>query len=341
MNEALNEKSPVELPLEGLTGRGGMDETEACMVSLGVGDRLDRLGGLVREHLGTGGQRMRARLALAAVEALGGERIRAAPWAAACELLHNATLAHDDLQDGDTVRRGHPALWAKHGMAQAINVGDLLLMLPIAAVERLRVDDGVRWRLARAIAERAEETVRGQARELEQAAAQRLDRHEWTVAASGKSGALLALPVQGAAILGGLSVCTARSLSQPFATLGVLYQAWDDTADLFGVTGRIRGGDLHEGKLSLPVLEHLRLHPADAPELLALLASPREDTDQASVDRWIFEFRERGALSAVRSRIHDLEQAVLADPTLAAVPDLHALARELVERLRARAPLGM
>lgn len=340
MNEALNDATS-ERPLEGLGSSHGLAETEACMVSLGVGNRVDRLGGLVREHLAAGGQRLRARLALAAVEALGGDRLDGAPWAAACELLHNATLVHDDLQDGDAVRRGRPALWSTYGSARAINVGDLLLMLPIAAVARLRTDDGVKWRLSHAIVERAEETVRGQAHELELAADQVVDRREWVSSARGKSGALLALPVEGAALLCGLSPSTAKSLSQPFAALGVLYQAWDDACDLFGATGREPGADLREGKPSLPVIEHLRLSPRDTPALLALLATPREQTLPSDVERWVGTLRTGGALDAVRERIGDYEQAVLSDRTLRAVPDLFAIADELVRRLRARAPSEM
>jgi geranylgeranyl pyrophosphate synthase len=337
MNEALND-SGVERPLEGLGGSHGLAEAEAFMVSLGVGGRADRLGGLVREHLEAGGQRMRARLALAAIEALGGDRIEGAPWAAACELLHNATLVHDDLQDGDEVRRGRPALWATHGVAHAINVGDLLLMLPIGAVARLRTDDAVRWRLSRAIVERAEETVRGQALELDLCTDQIVDRQEWATTARGKSGALLALPVEGAALLCGLSASTAKSLAQPFATLGVLYQAWDDAADLFGATGREPGADLREGKPSLPVIEHLRLFPRDTTALLTVLATPRDQTPEAEVSRWLDTFRTGGALDAVRARIAEFEHAVLSDRTLRAVPDLFAIADDLVRRLRARAP---
>ena len=95
------------------------------MASLATGERLDRLGPIVRQHLETGGKRLRARLALAATEALGHQRADAISWAAACELLHNATLIHDDVQDGDRVRRGEPTVWVRHGIPQAINAGEI------------------------------------------------------------------------------------------------------------------------------------------------------------------------------------------------------------------------
>ncbi|MCA9571733.1 MAG: polyprenyl synthetase family protein, partial [Myxococcales bacterium] len=104
---------------------GDLPLVESLLLDLATGERFERLGVIAREHLATGGKRLRARLALATMQALGGDRREAVPWAAAAEMLHNATLVHDDLQDGDAVRRGHPAVWARHGANQAINVGDL------------------------------------------------------------------------------------------------------------------------------------------------------------------------------------------------------------------------
>ena len=94
---------------------------ESRMIDL-AGDRARDPGArMVREHLDTGGKRLRARLAIAACQALGGRAEDAIDWAAAVELLHNASLVHDDIQDGDRTRRGKPALWARYGPAQAIN----------------------------------------------------------------------------------------------------------------------------------------------------------------------------------------------------------------------------
>src|SRR6185295_17019159 len=110
---------------------------------------------MVREHLASGGKRLRARLALTALTALGGERAHGIAWAAACELLHNATLVHDDVQDGDELRRGQPTVWARHGVAQAINAGDLLFALPYLAVDHLAAPDSLRYLLCRALAQAA------------------------------------------------------------------------------------------------------------------------------------------------------------------------------------------
>ncbi len=339
-------RSPAAPPLDpqevdplGLWADDALSEVEDVMSRLAVGTRLERSGHMVQEHLATGGKRLRARLALAAVEAMGGTRARAVGWAAACELVHNATLIHDDLQDGDRVRRGRPTTWVRHGAPQAINAGDLLLMLPFLAVDAVPADGDVRWGLARAIARRAEATVRGQSLELDLLGGRRTDWETWLRATEGKTGALLALPVEGAALLAGLSPDAAAHIAQDFVRIGVLFQVADDVLDLYGDKGRgERGNDLREGKVSALVVEHLRLHPADAPWLLALLEAPRELTPDGEVATAIEAFQVAGALAAVVDRFEVLARAVHDAPLLRAVPDLHAVALELVEQIRSTLP---
>jgi len=78
-------------------------------------------------HLERVGHQVRARIALGACQALGVDLQHALTLAAASELLHNASLVHDDLQDQDTERRGQPAVWVKYDANTAICTGDLLL----------------------------------------------------------------------------------------------------------------------------------------------------------------------------------------------------------------------
>jgi geranylgeranyl diphosphate synthase type I len=156
---------------------------------------------MVSQQIATGGKRIRARLALEACASFGVDSTAAIKWAAAMELLHNATLIHDDIQDGDTTRRGRPTVWATHGVAQAINAGDLMLMLPFLAVAEM--DGPGKAELSALIAETATHIVRGQVEELGLKEAGRLDLESYVSACRGKTGALIALPVMGAALLGG------------------------------------------------------------------------------------------------------------------------------------------
>lgn len=322
--------SPVMTREDSIFCDGGLDLVEAMMGRLASGDRLDRAGVMVQEHLSTGGKRVRARLALAATAALGGDRAAAAPWAAACELLHNATLIHDDIQDGDTVRRGQPTTWVRHGVHQAINAGDLLLMLPFVALASLPVSGEHRAALSRSLAEAAVRTVRGQVEDIDLLPGEHLHRAAWVRAARGKTGGLFSLPVEGAALVAGHDAEAAARMAAPFAELGVLFQLQDDVVDLYGDKGRGRpGADLREGKVSSLVVAHLERAPSDRPWLLALLQAPREATPDSSVELAIRRFRKSGALDAVLAEIAQIREQVLSDPALPAA--LRGVATELVD----------
>lgn len=309
---------------------------EQRMARLAEGEQEERLGGMVREHLGAGGKRLRARLALTAGEALGAPAAAAVAWAAACELLHNATLIHDDLQDGDRVRRGRPTLWVRHGVAQAINAGDLLLMLPALALDEPAIEPALRWELARLLAAHAAATVRGQAAEQALAPLGETSRTAYLQAVVGKTGALFRLPVEGVALLAGCDAARAASVAEPFCRIGVLYQLQDDLLDLVGEEGGGEpGADLREGKISALVVEHLARHPEDRAWLLALLAAPRERTDAGAVGEALRRFHAGGARDAVLRLIDQERAALQAHPALQTEPELGRLAQRLVERLLA------
>lgn len=304
----------------------GLDDVEVAMRRL-IGPR-DRAAAMADEHLATGGKRLRARLALAATTALGGSVRDAIPWAAAVELLHNATLVHDDIQDRDTVRRGAPTLWARHGTAQAINAGDFLLMLPFLAVGEAPLQ--LQSELCRGLADHAVRTVRGQIAELDLIKRGPPGWDAYLEAIAGKTGALVGLPVYGAAILAGRSRAQAEQLSNAFAGLGLLFQLQDDVLDLYGDKGRGRpGSDLFEGKVSALVVAHLARRPSDRGPLLTLLTTPRDETPAEEVDRFIGDFAESGALADVLRRIEALAAAAETDAALAEEPALRGVALDL------------
>jgi geranylgeranyl pyrophosphate synthase len=305
---------------------------EARMIEL-AGNRVQDPGArMVCEHLDTGGKRLRARLALAACDALGGCAEDAIDWAAAVELLHNASLVHDDIQDGDRSRREKPALWARHGTAQAINAGDLLLMLPFRALGRYPAD--VQAALVQILAEYGESTARGQILELGLSAATDKGWGDYFSAASGKTGTLFALPVRGAARLAGLPTDDAKRLASVFTSIGVLYQLQDDLLDLFDAKGRGAGGsDIYEGRLSAVVLTHLDLHPDEADAVFEVLAKPRHQTSADEVERLIARLIEGGATAQLVERIEALAAELLASPVLSESSEMQDLARELVQQV--------
>ncbi|HUQ78785.1 MAG TPA: polyprenyl synthetase family protein [Patescibacteria group bacterium] len=120
-------------------------DTEAEILRI-VGERDPSTAGvydMVRYHLGldgsgaSAGKRMRPLLGLLAYASIAGDYRPALPGAAAVELGHNFSLVHDDIEDGDRERRHRPTVWAIHGVAQAINTGDMLFSLSRMALHRL------------------------------------------------------------------------------------------------------------------------------------------------------------------------------------------------------------
>ena len=308
-----------------------LGRVEALMRRVARGSRVDLAGAMALEVLATGGKRLRARLALQAAAALGARGREAVAWAAAVELLHNATLVHDDIEDGDTTRRGKPTLWAVHGVAQAINAGDLMLMLPYIALERIAPE--ARAELCGTLAHHAVRTVRGQVEEIELLPRGRCSWDAYEDAVRGKTGALMGLPVYGAAILAGRSRVQAEALGEAFVRLGVLFQLQDDVLDLYGDKGReVVGSDLYEGKVSALVVSHLERRPADRAWLLDLLRAPREETRPEDVADAIEAFRQSGALASVLDRIERLEAETVLDQSLRAEVALHQIALALAER---------
>lgn len=308
-----------------------LSDVEARMRALAGGETEDPLIRIVREHLDAGGKRLRSRLALDAAAALGAPQDAAIGWACACELLHNASLIHDDVQDGDTHRRGRPSVWAAHGVAQAINAGDLLLMLSYRAVAEMNVDAVVRARIVMALAREAEEAVRGQAAEIALVPVRPLGLlfEAWRGVAARKTGGFFALPVLGAAILAGCDDERASALAAPFRRLGILFQMRDDVRDLHSDHGKGQpGSDLRQGRVNAVILAHMRQHPDDVQWLLDLLWTAPKRTDQAAIERAIYMLRKGRGLAMIAEHVERTADAISADAVLQDVPALQALARD-------------
>jgi geranylgeranyl pyrophosphate synthase len=157
-------------------------------------------GAAAAHHLSAGGSRVRARLALHAGRALGLSPRDTIAIAAACELLHNASLVHDDLQDRDALRRGQDAVWRRHGDAVAICTGDLLLS---AAYGALAGTGAAAGSLIARMHRRVAAVIHGQCEDLalQGGTLDALEAYERV--ACGKSAPLLILPLELALVLAG------------------------------------------------------------------------------------------------------------------------------------------
>lgn len=246
-------------------------------------DRLDStLQGPVRHHLGGGGKRVRAALVLAAAAAAGAPEVVGVPGAVAVELVHNYSLLHDDIIDGDQERRHRPAVWVEYGVGPAIVAGDALAGL---AVQVLLADPTPpRVRAAARLAEANQAMIAGQAADMAFEARPSVSVAECLAMEEGKTGALLACATSVGALLAGAPAGTVGALDAFGCHLGIAFQAVDDLLGIWGepaVTGKPVGSDLLGGKKTLPVAVAMARGGPDADELTELLAGEMTEAEVA------------------------------------------------------------
>lgn len=180
-------------------------------------------------HLSTPGLRVRSQMVLHTADCLGVDTQAALAMATCCELLHNASLIHDDLQDRDQFRRGAQAVWSKFGDDVALCAGDLLLSSAYAVLAEV-TDGAAVPRLIALTHAAVAQTIRGQASAAlpPHADFDRLAAYEAMAAA--KSGPLLSLPfglIFGYRNRPDLVATSARAVR----AFSIAYQIADDLAD--------------------------------------------------------------------------------------------------------------
>jgi len=265
------------------------------------GSRL--LGAMVADQAAAGGKRVRGLLPAVIVSACVGPVEAAVALGAAIELVHNGTLAHDDIQDGDRLRRGRPTLWTIHGQAQAINAGDALLVAPLAWLARCdRVPAACRGELVALIADAIVETIRGQVADLALRERDPIAIDDLVAVHLAKTAPLFGACLEGAAVLLCATASQRAAAQRAAAALGLAFQIRDDVIDALGTKGRgLAGADLREGKVTAPIL--LALAGADDGDAERLRADLRRaaaggQLDDAVVASWIAWTAARGGISA-------------------------------------------
>lgn len=246
--------------------------------------------GMMRYHLGWAdeqfndktyptGKRLRPILCLLACAEVGGDPVNALPAAAAIELLHNFSLIHDDIEDGDEMRRHRPTVWKVWGVPQAINAGDGMFTLAFAAIQRL-ARRGVEPKTTLAALERFTQTcltlTEGQHLDLrfEQEAVVSVDEYMRMI--QGKTSALIGACAAIGALIGGADERTQTDLLQFGQAVGLAFQIQDDILGIWGdpaETGKAAGNDILRRKKSLPVLHALN-HAEVGPSMQAAYAMP-------------------------------------------------------------------
>jgi len=285
------------------------------------------------------GKALRPTLCLFACEALGGDWRSALPAAAALEFIHNFSLVHDDIQDGDTERRHRRTLWVIWGQSKAVVAGVGMHCLAALALSRRRHSHTKALQASRLLVESSLAMIEGQCRDL--SFEQRLDigLDEYLEMVRLKTGALIRCSVETGALLASDNPAHVSAFAGYGAHLGRLFQIRDDVLGIWGVqqeTGKPSGNDIRRRKKSFPIVFALeRGSPAGKRRLAHIYK--KETLQEPDVDEVLEILEDSGA----PERAHQIisQEAELALDQLQEAPltqSARGEAQELLDFLVAR-----
>jgi len=229
---------------------------------------------------------------------------RARGLAVAVELVHTATLLHDDVVDLAERRRGQPAACVVYGNAASIFAGDWLL---VAALRRIAACgyDGLLDRMLGVI----DEMILAESLQLERRGRVVADRADYFRIVEGKTAALFRWAMIAGGRTAGLDGAAEAALERFGLHLGVAFQAVDDELDFADHTGKDPLADLREGKMTFPMVVALEREPTLRARFSALLAD--ESPDRAELVAIASAVRTTGALAATRALAEEHAQRAI------------------------------
>jgi heptaprenyl diphosphate synthase len=265
-----------------------------AMLSDAVQSRNQALTNSSKQLLEAGGKRIRPLFALMCGTLGDGNRTKIYSLAAAMELVHMATLVHDDVIDDANVRRGRPTVRVQYGNRPAMYAGDFLFARAIQMLSTISIPE-VHIRLAGAIAKMCE----GEIDQIQDFYNTRQSFRRYFRRVQRKTALLIEMSCLLGALVGGAEEHLVRSVGRFGRFTGMAFQIIDDILDVVGdesVVGKRVGGDLRQGNLTLPVLYALHCTPVSE-EIRSLI---REDMSDASVERCLFLVRSTGGVEYAR-----------------------------------------
>jgi octaprenyl-diphosphate synthase len=273
-----------------------------------LASREERLSTVAGHLVRAGGKRVRPTLVLlvfhAAAEGAHARREDAIEAAVALELIHSATLLHDDIIDGGETRRGRPSALRTFGIADTLVAGDFLFSRAFALCARFEAEV-IRWAADACVSLTEGEILQGRFRRNPAVTlADYLEIIQRKTAALFEAGARTAAHLAGARpeIVAAMAACGHH--------VGLAFQASDDLLDVAGnpaLTGKPRGIDLRDGNPSLPIVLALRADPGLADFFV------REDLAASEIEAGLVRIGRTGVLAAVAERVREHVRAACAE----------------------------
>jgi len=272
----------------------------------------------VSDYPSRGGRMLRPSLCIATARVFGASVEDALPAAVSIELLHNALLIHDDVEDESEERRGKPALHRLVGVPLAINAGDSLALLSVRPLIQARERLGalMSLRMLEEFDRMAQETAEGQALDLGWTRDNVADvgEHDYLEMVLKKTCWLTTIfPVRMGALVGTRDEVDLDRFLRFGFFLGAAFQIQDDLLNLVGDHeryGKELCGDLWEGKRTLMLIRLFEVaSESEREQLHTLLAMPREERSATSI-QWLRKLMDvHGCIEHARARAHGLAGA--------------------------------
>lgn len=253
-----------------------VDETIRRMLSTGV-PLIDESALYLFDG---GGKKIRASLVILSAGMRSEPSEEALDLAAAAEIVHCASLIHDDIIDQSLLRRGVPTVSRKWGSRVAVLVGDYMYTTAL----KVAVGEGARSMFPVLVAATGD-MVKGELYQLEYSGIDRIDKRHYFTIIELKTARFMAACMKMGGVKGGFSDAQSDILYNAGLNLGFAFQIVDDALDVMDdsdVTGKDGGNDFFEGKVTLPFL-HL-LETADAAERARLVELSKSPT----ADGWVY-----------------------------------------------------
>ena len=232
---------------------------------------------LAREILLAGGKRIRPILTLLAYDLVGGQnRSDVIDFAVATELIHTATLIHDDIYDGAKLRRGVQTLHEKHGLDHAIIGGDFLFVMGFGIGGRYEE------KIVRIMASTCAAIAAGELKQLQHVSDLSTTPEDYYEIVRGKTAGPFSSACECAAIIAGASEPEIEAMREFGMELGVAFQLVDDLLDLTSdseTLGKPAGNDILEGTYTLPVLIALTKDKGKYQEILTEIKEENIDIE--------------------------------------------------------------
>jgi secondary thiamine-phosphate synthase enzyme len=284
----------------------------------------------MRRLVEAGGKRLRPLLVMLAAR-LGPHQdpLRAAALAAAIELIHDATLVHDDYVDRAAIRRGRPTVAAAEGASQAVAVGDFYFAKATRVIAELGNRD-----VTSTVAAAMETICLSQMDDVRLRGLYPGDFEVYLRMVRGKTAALFAAACRAGAQLSDARPETAEALTQFGDLLGIAFQMADDLLDYSKSSGKPRGQDIRERVLSLPLI-YATENDTFGPRIRQLLAGSPSETEVEEIQHLVTA---SGALERVGQAARDLAASAVRQLEEIEVdgirPVLADLARSAVNRAK-------